>query len=458
MTPRPWALLAIATLLAAWLSVSKADGPSDLSAEQRAADFASFCRFVEEEYAYFDLKKTDWARVCRFYAPQAASATDRAAYIELLEQALGELYDSHAHLGTNTQRSYRLVPTHTSLFATWKDGKAIVSAVRTGSGAEGAGLRPGMEVVAINGEATETVVRSIEPKLLSREDSAAREWALQVALAGRRDRDSIRLLTRQGDETREFEFASSQAEPASLLSYRVVGKVGTIRINNTLGNQALVQAIDAALSDLFNVQALVIDLRDTPSGGNSSVARGIIGRFVERMLPYQRHELVSELRSTGIRRVWDEYVAPRGSPFLKPIVVLVGRWTGSMGEGLAIGLNATRGAPVLGQPMAHLLGANGEAVLPHSRIVVRVPTEKLSHIDGSPREAFVPCAIASSGVKSSTQDPELASAIALGARLSALKSNVSIERTHFGLAPPCAAHRKPDRKENRHAVSSRQAH
>jgi hypothetical protein len=106
----------------------------------------------------------------------------------------------------------------------------------------------------------------------------------------------------------------------------------------------------------------VIDLRDTPSGGNSAVARGIMGRLVDKLLPYQRHELVSEFRSTEIRRVWDEYVAPRGSPFLKPIVVLVGRWTGSMGEGLAIGLNATRGAMVLGRPMAHLLGANGEAV------------------------------------------------------------------------------------------------
>ncbi len=109
--------LAIATLLAACPSASWADERDFLTSEQRAADFATFCRFVEEEYAYFDLKKTDWGQVCKFYAPQVTSATDRAAYIELLEQALGELYDSHAHLGTNTRRSYRLIPTQTDLFA-----------------------------------------------------------------------------------------------------------------------------------------------------------------------------------------------------------------------------------------------------------------------------------------------------------------------------------------------------
>ena len=431
--------LAIATLLAACPPVSQADKHDFLTLEQRAVDFATFCRFVEEEYAYFDLKRTDWGQVCKFYAPQVTSANDRAAFIELLEQALGELYDSHAHFATNTRRSYRLVPTQTDLFATWKDGRAILLDVRRSSGAESAGLLPGMEVVAINGETTENALRSIEPKFLTREDSAAREWALQVALAGRRDREVMRLLTRMGDNLREFAFVPGASESTSMLSYRVIRRVGYVRINNSLGQQELVRAFDKVLAEFHDVQALVIDLRDTPSGGNSAVARGIMGRLVDSMLPYQRHELVAEFRSTGIRRVWDEYVAPRGSPFLKPIVVLVGRWTGSMGEGLAIGLNATRGALVLGQPMAHLLGANGEAVLPHSKIVVRVPTEKLFHIDGTPREAIVPCAISSGGPDALAQDPELEAAIASALKLRALKSNASLQPECYGLRPPHAA-------------------
>jgi carboxyl-terminal processing protease len=117
----------------------------------------------------------------------------------------------------------------------------------------------------------------------------------------------------------------------------------------------------------------------------------------------------------------------------------VGRWTGSMGEGLAIGLNATRGAPVLGQPMAHLLGATGETVLPHSNIVVRVPAEKLFHIDGTPRERIVPCAVAASGQGSPAPDHELGSAIELALKLSGSKSSHSLAPACDGLRPPHAA-------------------
>jgi carboxyl-terminal processing protease len=73
-----------------------------------------------------------------------------------------------------------------------------------------------------------------------------------------------------------------------------------------------------------------------------------------------------------------------------PVVVLVGPWTGSMGEGLAIGFHHAAHAAVVGRPMAKLLGALDEFRLPASGIAFRIPTEKLFHVDGTPRESFVP--------------------------------------------------------------------
>ena len=75
---------------------------------------------------------------------------------------------------------------------------------------------------------------------------------------------------------------------------------------------------------------------------------------------------------------------PRGVTFRGSVVGRAGPWTGSMGEGIAIGLNAARGAPVLGRPMARLLGALGEISLPRSHIVARIPVETLHHVDGTP--------------------------------------------------------------------------
>jgi carboxyl-terminal processing protease len=60
-----------------------------------------------------------------------------------------------------------------------------------------------------------------------------------------------------------------------------------------------------------------------------------------------------------------------------------------MGEGLALGFDAI-GADVRGGPMAGLLGAIYDHRLEHSGLVLKIPTERLFHVDGTPREAFVP--------------------------------------------------------------------
>ena len=220
-----------------------------------------------------------------------------------------------------------------------------------------------------------------------------------------------------------------------MLSQKLLGDVGYIRFNNSLGEDALVPAFDEALAKLARARAVVLDLRDTPSGGVSSVARGIMGRFVRAPSPYQQHELVAEFRSYGIRRIWVEYVAPREPLFSQPVVVLAGHWTGSMGEGIAIGLNATRNAPVLGEPMAHLLGALGQIELPNSKIPVRVPEEKLFHVNGTPREAFMPCHVA----EARTEDAELDAAVKLARELAASNGKGDYFPLYLNFCPATAA-------------------
>lgn len=390
---RPSRLLVAGLLAASSLSVHAAEAPD------YSADFDAFCSFVGENYAYFDLKKTDWGQVCAAYRPRAVAAGERAALITVLEQALGQLYDQHAHLATSTKMSPRLVPTNAQLWAEWDGERAMVAEVRPQSAAHRAGLRAGMRVLGINGQPLSAAVAALAPRFLSAADPQARAWALQVALAGRQGESSMLLQVgaegNQAAGAREIRYDTASAKQDGALSFgRIDATIGYIRINNSLGDKATIGAFDKALDSLADSRGLVLDLRDTPSGGNSLVARGIMGRLVREGQPYQIHELTGEARDYGVRRRWTEYVMPRGAHYGAPVVVLAGRWTGSMGEGIAIGLNAARQAPVLGTPMARLLGALDELRLPTSGITVRVPTEKLFHVDGRPREAFLPCPVA----------------------------------------------------------------
>lgn len=136
-------------------------------------DYDEFCRFVAEEYAYFDIKKTQWNKVCAAYRVRAAAATDKATMLAVLESALGELYDHHAHLGTSNETSPRLVPSGAEAWAAWAGDAAMIVEVRSGSAAERAGLRAGMQVVSINDQVIAAAVRDREPHFLSEPDEEA---------------------------------------------------------------------------------------------------------------------------------------------------------------------------------------------------------------------------------------------------------------------------------------------
>ena len=390
-----------ALLVAALLSIGAPTGPPpEPTPEQIREDFAAFVSGVKATYAYFDVKATRWDDVARLYEPDVRRARTRQEFVELLESAIAELYDDHAHLTVNTARSPRLVPSGSDLRAEWIGPAATVTDVRSESDAERAGIRPGAVVLSIDGVPIGDAVDRAIGRAVPKGDPAARNWALRRVLAGRHGR-ARRIVASQSGERRELELpakATVARDPAPVTFRRLEGGVGYIRFNDSLGGAATVGEFDRALEALRDTRGLVIDLRDTPGGGNSTVARGVLGRFVTRETGYQKHVAPEEERETGIKRSWIELVSPRG-PFTysQNVAVLVGRWTGSMGEGLAIGFDGVGRATVVGGPMAQLLGATYRIELPNTKIGVSLPAERLSHVNGSPREAFRPKIAAAAG-------------------------------------------------------------
>jgi carboxyl-terminal processing protease len=363
--------------------------------QQYEEDFDYLWRNIEEDYAYFDQKQTDWNKVREIYRPRIIAVKTQGDFVALLESVLEELYDFHTHLNTNTASSPRLVPSGSDIWAEWISGKAIVTEVRPDSDAEKAGIRIGMQIASINRISVEEAVDLRMGKSLRSRDESARNWALRILLAGRRnERRSIGMVSNGAVRvfTIDNQPAGKLPETKSLLDYRRIEKdVGYIRINNSLGDTNLIKQFDLALAALKNTRGLILDLRNTPSGGNTTVARGIMGRFIHREMPYQKHIIPAEDRENGTQRSWIELVSPRGEfTYTAPVVVLVNHWTGSMGEGITIGMDGMKRATIAGTEMARLVGATSSIKLPNTGVGVNFPTEKLFHVNGSPRESFVP--------------------------------------------------------------------
>ncbi len=392
-----------------WSSSLLAQTPADFQ-----QDFEYATKAIAEEYAYSDAKATRWGDVPGLYAEQLRTVKTRNDFVALLEQLVDEIHDPHSQLNTNLPNSYRLVPSGTDLWAEWREGGATITQVRERSDAARAGIRAGSVIVAVDGVAIGDAVEARLGRSYAHTDKGARDWALRSVLAGRHNAKR-NLQVRVGDTTRAVELPApdqSWRGESLLEASEIRPGVGCILINDSLGDDALIAEFDRALEKLKQTRGLIIDLRNTASGGNSSVARGILGRFVQRELPYQKHVLPAEERDSGVRRSWLELVSRRGDfVYTKPVYVLVNRWTGSMGEGIAIGFDATRAGTVVGTPMAQLLGATTRITLPRTGIGINVPFEKLYHVNGKPREDYVPPVTVDVTKGPANQDPFVEAAL-----------------------------------------------
>jgi carboxyl-terminal processing protease len=387
--------------------VLAAVGPAGASAQPAAApvrpasdwraDALSLEALIAETYAYPERLDGGQYRLTPPLRAEAARVADGRALVRFAERALLLLADHHAITGSSLAGSWAVVPTYADLWIVRRGANHVVEAVRPGSPAAQAGVRPGDVLAAVDGMATAEAVAAfwedlgVTPVAAVTDERAG--FAARILAAGRRDARRRLSFERAGtalaplDLPNLYQLPRPDLPPVTAVAER---RSLRLRFNDSLGDSATIAAFDAAMAQARPGQRIVLDLTETPSGGNSNVARAILGWFVDRPSFYQMHSLPSEARQTGIARQWVEQVLPRpGRRHRGPVTVLVGRWTGSMGEGLAIGFDAI-GAEIVGTRMAGLLGAVYDRRLERSGLVVKLPAERLMSPSGLPREDFVP--------------------------------------------------------------------
>ncbi|WP_300379281.1 S41 family peptidase [Henriciella sp.] len=361
--------------------------PEDESLPVRQ-DIDALCDLVREEYVYFEPRREGWAEACQMARAEAetAAAASPAGHLAILERLLDQLWDNHVSLNANSATSPRLVPSGSDYWLDYRSGIAVVTAVRAGSPAAGAGLEVGDIVLEMNG--VPVIASAIERIRAGRNrvSEARLEWALNAQAAGVRG-DSRTIQIERNNKALELDLQASGergTRDGLVSSRRLHGNIGYIRFEDSLGNPETVEAFEAALDELRGVEAWVVDLRNTPGGGNTDVAEPVLGRFISGVKTYQ----LSGPRWEGESK---RRAASRGPWRVKGrVAVLAGRWTGSMGEGMAIGFDGLNRARVFGTPMARLAGGVESFELPGSGLSVRLPAYDLRHVDGTPRHYWVP--------------------------------------------------------------------
>lgn len=357
-------------------------------------DFLFYWQTINDNFAYFNKQRTNWTKVKAIYQPAVDSIKNTNDFVHLLEVVNNELYNGHVFLNTNTHSSNRTIPSGADLKVSWFNNKYLITEIREGFNAELSGIKTGMFVTKYNGFPIEKAVKKFLPQSVTTFDKEMYEYAANMLLAG--THDAKRKITVQaGNKEQDFypDAVPNKTEEdyTSLIEAKILSaNIGYIKINNSLGNSDLIKTFDRALDSLAGTNSLILDLRETPSGGNTTVARGIMGRFIEKELAYQKHIYTAEEKETGIKRTALELVSPRQKIYKKPLIILVGYWTGSMGEGIAIGFDGMKRAKIAGTKMAGLLGEIYMFKMPGTQIPFSFPCVQLQHINGQPREDFVP--------------------------------------------------------------------
>jgi carboxyl-terminal processing protease len=378
--------------------------PDAKKTEARRADLKFLTDKIAERYVYYADRKVDAKAINDEYAPALDRVEDDYGWTLFLEPVMGELFDHHAFLNMNTAESPRLVPSGTDIWPEYVDGVPTLTSVRPETPAAKAGLKPGMTVTAFNGISIADEVQTRMPRALKEPTLETKNYALQALLAGVRGQPRKVTACVQA-ACRDYDLADPDLPQGDkLVTWRKLdGNIGYVRFENSLGDGGAVAEFDAAVTALGNVRALIIDLRNTPGGGNTSVAEPIMGRFGTKTTAYQKV-------FTPGRGWWDRVVEPRGPHIETPLYVLVDRWTGSMGEGMAVGFDGMKLGTVVGTRMAGLKGAIEDFELPNTKVIAKFPVEKLSHLNGTPREDWAPPVLVDL-TKSNAPDPILEAAL-----------------------------------------------
>ncbi|MEE9407984.1 MAG: S41 family peptidase [Polaribacter sp.] len=352
-------------------------------------DFGQIIQSLSDNYIYLKDKKTDFECVKEKYSAVIGKVKTNQEKVLFFEYLLDEFYDSHLMLNTKTKSSFRL---HSPIYLALKDNKFYVKNIWSSQMKDYGSNIIDAEVLNFNSKKFNKVIDAFPTQCVNKNLPEVREWIANKIISGRYNESRVLTLRLTDDRKISLNVDNIKIKKErTLLTTNKKNDVGVIRINNSLGKNNLIKQFDKELNSLINTKALVLDLRNTIDGGNSYVTNAIMSRFINKEMPYQKQISKEKYgNNPEIIKTSLEYVSPRGIYYNKPVIVLVGKWTGDVAEGLAIGLDGMNRAKIVGSEMGKFAGSTTNYSFKNSKYSYSVSTDKLYHVNGLLREDFVP--------------------------------------------------------------------
>jgi len=389
-------LLLVGTLasLSAASAAAQTDPATDPwtgSPAQRIAGLATI--WAEAKYAFpsFDhVPGLDWDRSFREYVPRVLEAADRDAYYLVLMEFAGLLADGHTcvvppwgYLKPEDDSP----PLEVEVVA----GSFLVARAAETPELEAAGVRPGLEILAIDGTPVRTYFEESVNRYYPRGSAHAND-ALNIVYLLRGPRGSTVNLTvaDEGGPARDVTLSRDSAQAdgspffprvlqwmlaeSPLEARSLPGGVTYLRLAH-FNDPSLADSFLAVLDSLApdGAGGLLIDMRFT-LGGRSDVAEKMIGALIDAPVSSPRwrypHYVAARL-NWGEAPEWStvsRMIPPReGRRFAGPVVILTAGTATSTAEDFAISLREAgrallvgdRTAGSAGNPLARPLPAGG---------------------------------------------------------------------------------------------------
>ena len=348
-------------------------------------DFDTLWQTLRDQYCFFAEKQTDWNKVRALYLPLAAQATSVEGFTEVVRKVLAELYDAHTHLSQPPVGSLRW-PLF-DLLVHRQGASFEIAAIDEGSAAARAGLSIGDKIVEIGGKKITDTLDQLRPRCLLRPHEEAEDYIANVAVAGRRGQGRQFAVLSKNAKQRTVELPIHQKVRRPDVEWRKLENgVGYIVIRS-FSDDEVVQSFDRALSELRDAARLIIDVRQN-GGGDTAVARPIMGRFITSRKPYA---MMRRRKGAGLGSPWVEYVHPRG-PFTYegPVVVLTSQWSASMAEGFPMGMRGIGRATIVGTRMMGLGAAVFTKTLKQTGVSFQFSVEPVYDVQDRPRWQMEP--------------------------------------------------------------------